>query len=241
MPREGELLCEHCGYGLTGVADDGRCPECGGEVADSTTADGRVLPAWEMPGGGSVSARLAKTTWAVLARPGRFFRTLRTRVERDGSRSFAFVQHWAAGYLFALAASVHLIFVVGGRWDLTSATFMGLLGGTAMTPVAFGLIWGTRALAGRLTTLEAKYHGLRMPTGAVSRALNYHSAALLPVAVGTVGLVAGYRVLLATDVLDRGRSELAYLYVLCAWVVVAAGYLFWSYWQAMKNVMYANR
>jgi len=37
------------------------------------------------------------------------------------------------------------------------------------------------------------------------------------------------------------QTALAYLYILSAEVILAAGYLFKTYWIAMKNMMFANR
>jgi hypothetical protein len=36
-------------------------------------------------------------------------------------------------------------------------------------------------------------------------------------------------------------TAVRYLFVLCAEVLVGAGYLFKTYWTGMKNTMYANR
>lgn len=34
-PIDVDILCIHCGYNLRGLRSDGRCPECGGAIADS--------------------------------------------------------------------------------------------------------------------------------------------------------------------------------------------------------------
>ncbi|MCH7596570.1 MAG: hypothetical protein IID35_08425 [Planctomycetes bacterium] len=34
-PIDVDILCVHCGYNLRGLTSDGRCPECGGAIADS--------------------------------------------------------------------------------------------------------------------------------------------------------------------------------------------------------------
>jgi hypothetical protein len=240
VPREHELLCEHCGYGLDGLPDSTLCPECGKPVSDSTSAALRAPTAWETPGL-PFSARFLKTTWAVLTQPKGFFRHYRSRLDPRASRGFAFVHYWLAGYLFAVSAAMHYLFLLGRRVDASTAMFFALLAAAILCPIVFALITGIRWLAGRLSALESKYHGLRLPLPVVTRALHYHAAHLLPVAVITAVITTGYRLLLAAGWLDAGTTEMGYLYGLCGWVIFAAGYLFWSYWMAMKSVMYANR
>ena len=108
----------------------------------------------------------------------------------------------------------------------------------ALVTFAFFLL--TTHVAARLTTWEATYRGYRLPVDVVLRGLDYHAAHYLPVAVIALATVFGYRVAL-------GHSQLlvtwgtTYLYTLCVEVVVAALYLFWTYWIAMRNTMYASR
>jgi len=68
----------------------------------------------------------------------------------------------------------------------------------------------------------------------------YHAAHYLP-----VGLVAAVTVVAFVELLSRGTLGVEwytrYLYVLSAEVVIAAFYLFKTYWTAMRNMMYANR
>lgn len=240
VPREHEILCESCGYGLDGLPSSGLCPECGHPISESTVADGRVPPPWEdlaLP----FRLRFLRTTASVIRHPRGFYRTLPTRDDPRRSRGFAFLHHWIAAYLFSLATASHLLlFLRAGSLDLPSYAFFTLAGGAALSPLAFGAILGTRLLAGRLSSLEARYHGLRLPHGAVTRALHYHAAQLFPVAVGTVAITVGYP-LLATAGLVPRTSDVPYLYTLCGWIVLAAVYLFQTYWKAMKAIMYANR
>ena len=73
----------------------------------------------------------------------------------------------------------------------------------------------------------------------VRRALNYHSAHYLPVALAAAATVFGYQFLLARANLSP-YSATTYLYVLSGEVVFFAFYLFMTYWKAMRNLMYAN-
>lgn len=241
VPREDELLCEHCGYGLDGLAGSSLCPECGRPVADSTTSDGRSDPTWEVPG--PLLGRFWHTTGAVLISPSWFFRHIRTRSSSKPSLSFALFHHWVAAYLFALAGVTHTLTVTfnTSNWGATQVLFVTLGLGAAATPPLSTVILGIRWLAGKLSVLEARYHGMRLPEVAVTRALHYHSACLTPVAFLTALLPGTYRALQLFDLLPSGSYEMAYLYVLCGWVVLAAGYLFATYWMAMKSIMYANR
>ena len=69
--------------------------------------------------------------------------------------------------------------------------------------------------------------------------MHYHAAALLPVAGITLLLTTALRPALSTALGRDAPTE--YLYALCAWVVLAAAYLFATYWTAMKSTMHANR
>ena len=62
----------------------------------------------------------------------------------------------------------------------------------------------------------------------------------LPAALLEAGAMAVLVFLAARSVLDPA-SATTYLYVLCAEVIVAAAYLFHTYWVGMRNIMYANR
>jgi hypothetical protein len=100
--------------------------------------------------------------------------------------------------------------------------------------------WGLTSLAARLTTWEASFWGYRLPLPVVLRGLYYHAAHFLPVGVLAAGSVVGYKILFDQHWFEA-TSATAYLYVLCAEVIVAAGYLFQTYWIGMKATMYANR
>jgi hypothetical protein len=96
-------------------------------------------------------------------------------------------------------------------------------------------------LAARLTHWEASYRGYRLPLPVVLRGMYYHSIDYLPVALFACATVLGYRLLIAHNILNPGVTATKYLYTLCAEVLIAAFYLFETYWIGMRNMMYANR
>ena len=80
-----------------------------------------------------------------------------------------------------------------------------------------------------------------MPLPVVLRGMYYHSVHYVPCALIGVITVYGYQFLLARRMISFGTSAERYLYVLCAEVILAAAYLFNTYWIGMRNMMYANR
>ena len=242
IPAETDLLCEGCGYVLTGLPEgvEARCPECGRPVHQSSPAL-RTPPAWERAEGapaGAQLAALASTTAAVLFRPTHFYRTLATRDATRRPLRFAEVQWAATSLLLGWAAFLHATWFVFGytvRSPLKIAA--GVLGLAAATGLFLFL---TTKLAAWLTHWEASYRGIRLPRSVVERGMYYHAAHYVPVALVAAITVVTFRVLL-----DRGPtgavSTTTYLYVLCAEVVLAAFYLFRTYWIGMRNMMYANR
>jgi hypothetical protein len=106
---------------------------------------------------------------------------------------------------------------------------------------AWVFLTGVTRAAAALTTYEATLRGIRLPLPVVRRGLDYHAAHLLPVAVVTSATVLGY---FAFTIIAPSTAPLygtIYLYVLCGEAVLAAVYLFKTYWIAMRNLMYANR
>jgi hypothetical protein len=236
-PADSDLLCESCGYTLNGLETTGRCPECGRPIAESL-GDQRLSPQWESSSPGAKS--LLCTTAGVIFRPGRFYRTLRTRSKNDRSAEFAQIHWWLAATGFGVAAWFHAAWYLqmwGWRIMQPRIVMIGL-------PLTIGLIYllliFTTSLAARLTHWEATYRGIRLPLPVVRRGLNFHAAHYLPVAMIAALTVVGYQVLLDWRIFTV-RTAVAYLYVLSAEVLLGAGYLFQTYWTGMKNMMFANR
>ncbi len=233
VPADDDILCAHCGYTLNGLPDTGRCPECGEWIADSTTADIRQPPAYETTG------RFWQTTAKIIFTPARFFRSLNTRGDEIPARRFSRRHHILAAILLGLAVGSHM----KGFWPIT--WHEGVVGSSiALQIVLIGLTFlclrGTTILATWLTRLEGKYWGYRLPTIAVRRTMHYHAAQLLPVAIVAFVTIVGYGWLYRSGWVSVS-SEVPYLYTLSVEVVVLAIYLFFTYWIAMKNILYANR
>jgi hypothetical protein len=235
VPAETSLLCEGCGYLLDGLPTGGNCPECG--MPMNLSLYGRHPPLWETAGKSVVShfRALIRTTCAVIFRPKRFFRSLNTRSDANRAQQFAIV-HWAlAGLLFGWTAQLHVDGVLAPPdWKL------GTFGALTLGMLAFGILWFTTRLAAVLTAWEARYRGYRLPRPVVLRGLFYHAAHYLPVALMAFATVAIY-VLLTRGRLVTLKESMIYTCVLCGEVVVAAGYLFNTYWIAMRQMMYANQ
>lgn len=231
VPSDTSILCEGCGYTLDGLPTTINCPECGKPVAESAVDDERSPAPFDAPGPGRI-VRFFTTTAAALFRPSHFFRHTTARNSPRPALEFALI-HWAlTALLFGTAAWVHA--------RNMGLTFVNVPFLVALIAVCFLSLWGITHLASRLTVWEARYRGIRLPQGAVLRGMYYHAAHYLPVAVISLATTAGYLALTRRGVFSVETGTL-YLWVLCGEVVVCATYLFWTYWAAMRNMMYANR
>ncbi|MDB5172481.1 MAG: hypothetical protein JWN51_1254 [Phycisphaerales bacterium] len=240
VPAESDILCEGCGYVLNGLPAGANCPECGKPTAESA-ATLRHGPAWEQSG--PVLRRFISTTLQLLLHPTRFYRALPTRKTRESSTRFAHAHWMVASLLLGVAGYAHFSWYLylgnlPGSLDRLNYPIPAML---VFAMIVYLLLAATTRVAGWLTSLEAGYWGMRLPLGVVLRGLDYHAAHYLPVSIMGFVTTVGYQALLHWRFfLVNYVSAPTYLYVLCGEVIVAAVYLFKTYWIGMKNMMYAN-
>lgn len=240
-PEETDILCENCGYMLNGLPASGNCPECGTTIDISVSERFRQPSLWEIIGDPRPKwLRFLITTSQIILHPKRFYRSSTSRGPIDIAHQFAQIHWWISALILGLAAWIHwnneaMIHILMPPMWLDAALFL------ALPLLAFIILSGTIGLAARLTTWEARYRGFRLPFNVVLRALYYHSSHLLPVALAAFLTCAVYNYLLRNWLFRFNTYELTYLYILCGEVIIAAVYLFYTYWIGMRGWMYANR
>jgi hypothetical protein len=239
VPAESDWLCESCGYVLNGLPTGGNCPECGQPTRESA-GELRHLPLWEQFGAASPLRRFLLTTAQVIFQPTRFYRSFATRGSRQQSARFAHL-HWAlAAVLLGVAGWLHADWFLDLGASMKIGAYVHWYAALPLTFIVYLFLAITTRLAARLTTFEATLRGIRLPVSVVRRGLDYHAAHTLPVALLAFVTILGYRVALgySSALMNWGTT---YLYTLCVEVIVAAAYLFKTYWIGMRNMMYASR
>jgi hypothetical protein len=247
IPAPNALLCEGCGYTLHHAPTDGNCPECGKPISESSP-DLRSLSPWEDGQTYTAIGGWLRTTAAALFTPRRFFRGLSVQpLTTSGnlirsSGTFGHTYRLVTAFLLGIAASVHYDFLNVSQTsrDLVRLEIPGLIT-TLTTALAFLSIEVISLAIVHLTAWEAAYRGLRLPRPVVARALNYHAIHLVPPALLGLGTVLAYDWLNRRDGNLAGEWIMGYIYTLSGEVIVSAGYLFVTYWAAMKSLMYANK
>lgn len=241
-PSESDLLCESCGYILNGLdaatMRDAVCPECGTPLADSVEPGRRRLApieeAW-------TPRTFWQTTWRAIAAKKRFYGALITRSDTPAVKRFGRIHRAAAGAIFALAATFHAAWLAeqwGVRWTWQNLAMLAVFGGILFALSLPALGWLTK-LAVFLTTTESRFWGMRLPSRVVTRAMNFHAANYLPVALVALLVTAGFRLGLITGSMPVDWG-VPYLWTLCTLVVLSAFWLFESYVVAMRRIRLAN-
>lgn len=226
IPADNDLLCETCGYILNGLPQESRCPECGQPIVESLPETRCLAPIEEGKGG-------FKTSVQVLFAPKRFYRHLATRHTTDTQWHFAAINWLLSSILLALSVFMHINGIYYGTHINIIETLFLVIG-------IYILTVGTNFLAALLSAWEAKYRGMRLSYAVVIRGLCFHSIHYLPVALMVTLTITIYNFLIACN-FTIAKADTYYLYTLCVEVFIGAGYLFWTYWIAMRNMMYANR
>jgi hypothetical protein len=242
VPSKSDFICEGCGYLLNGLPDGNACPECG-KPSDESIGHHRTPPAWESASRRWRVGGFLETAALVIFRPTYFYRHFDTGQRTslapqqfDAGRSFARINWLISSILLGFGAASHVVWITDrqGRVGLFWI-FVPVLG----TGV-YLFLSGITHIAARLSTWEGTYRGLRLPLPVVLRALYYHAAHYLPVAIlGGITTLA-LRPLIIADPSDLHQINV-YLILLSGQIVVSAIYLFITYWAGMRNIMFANK
>jgi hypothetical protein len=204
------LLCEACGYILTGLPAEGKCPECGRAIAESLPAR-RIGSPWQQRPG---LAAWWRTSLTLLSSPRERFETL--RVDRRRSRLLLFVNLAHAAVLFV--APMPLIFVVSPPTLPASARTL------TVPEVGFAVVmWGMAVFLVLWLLTEVEALGVRIwgrrvrarVTASVSSVVCAHAS--IGWVVGSAGWLITYTLLLLMQ--EPASTSLP------RWLRVAAGSL----------------
>lgn len=246
-PADDVLLCESCGYVLTGLPPSGNCPECGLPVASSLPGASRGPSDWEARGN---LRGFLRTAGRVILTPKSFFSRLAPE-PTPHDFGFLLMSLVVGGFVVGLTIAFHGAWLMGYFSRLVELgrvipAMFGLLGMGKLATIAAGLML-TKLIAW-LSQLEANYWGMRLWRDVARRGLCYHAASLIPAAALAMTFVA-FNFFTSLEY-RNGRTMITpgltlqpatYLYVLSGVVLVVAGYLFVTYTTAMRSLMRANR
>ncbi|MGD2109060.1 MAG: hypothetical protein PVI86_06675 [Phycisphaerae bacterium] len=112
-------LCETCGYNLTTIPMEGRCPECGDGVVASLGVDARCGAPWERREALGPVEAWSRTCGAVLRSPSRFGRQLQVTSGKTDHRVF-FAFHLPAVFVIGVLLIPVLYFIDTGKNVFTS-------------------------------------------------------------------------------------------------------------------------
>lgn len=231
------LLCERCGYVVEGLPREGKCPECGLEIARSLP-ERRKGTAWQQEPGWRGYLR---TGWQVVRHPLRTLDEMRISEDRP---SLLWMHLSVAGIiagaqcaaLFAtasilMASENHIAWVAAG----------GLLGvglGTVLGIVVFSLLHILTAIEAGGLRFFGQQRGFRIsPT--IAWVVCAHGS------VGWVLAAVGWTVAVVIVVVLTARSnlELPPMALLAPLLAAVPGFLFFEVfaWLGLRRCRFANR
>lgn len=227
--------CEGCGYDLTHVPANGRCPECGLIAEVSTTPNLRRPGArWQNDPN---AQNWLRTSLAVLLSPGRFYSHLRLRGPDDHARRFATVHYFAlaAGAMF----STFLLAGVAGAPDRAMCAIP--LFSAFLVPL---ICWSVHRFVGAIVTswcISLK----RLPDAGWAAIVIAYESTYLWVPCGFVALCAAsliafnnwMRRLPLPLPLPGFPVELGYVLTGCTVICLA---WFWRYRSAIRSIRWSN-
>lgn len=174
-----DLLCEGCGYVLSGLRETDHCPECGKAVVESLPA-ARSGTAWQRD----------RAAWPavveVLSHPGRTFSIASAEVER--SRAFKHLCLAATGLATAFVL-VGIYFLQGMvfadvSWQDAPITLMVLIANAGLFGMPVTLLLGlATAIEKRGIMAFGRVHGRRIDGRVAETIVGHASAAWLMVPV----------------------------------------------------------
>lgn len=119
-------MCEACGYNLTTLPLDVRCPECGATVVSSLGPEVRAGVPWEFRSSTGRMTAWRRTTAEALRRPSAFGRRLRVSTANRDHRRFFFV-HLPAIFILGGAGLLGNIAAMAGVDDIRRDLPMSIL------------------------------------------------------------------------------------------------------------------
>ncbi len=160
-------MCEQCGYNLTGISMEGRCPECGFAVVESLGPKARPETSWHRRDVVGRWRALWRCTADAVFRPMRFGRQLRLSTARSDHRWFM-----AAGlpavFLVAWCGFIGVYVAASGDWQMQrNPQVLWAVAPTAAYFIVVMLVFLTTLTAGLVGMWHRIRTGRNLTAGAI--------------------------------------------------------------------------